>query len=79
MAKYTVYQTTTASWSVEVEADDEDEALEKAYAAAVPDICAQCSGWGRDYSLELGDEWTATDVYDADNNLVWEDRPKAED
>lgn len=22
-----------------------------------PNLCAQCSGWGRDYSLDLGDEW----------------------
>lgn len=26
-------------------------------AKGVPGVCAQCSGWGRDHSLEVGDEW----------------------
>lgn len=25
-----------------------------------PTICAQCGGWGRNYGLELGDEWVAS-------------------
>jgi hypothetical protein len=76
MAKYTVYLTTVASTSVEVEADDPGDALEKADSSYMPQICAQCSGWGKNFSLELGDEWAPTDVYDSDDNLVWEDRPK---
>jgi len=32
-----------------------------------PKICAQCTGWGRDYGLELGDEW---DLASGDRNLA---------
>jgi hypothetical protein len=64
--KYDVYLTTTASTSVQVEAESEDEARDKAYNAEMPSICAQCSGWGREgKSLELGDEWTVSDVMEA--------------
>lgn len=65
MPKYRVFFATTASLSVEVELDDEEierhggdaksAAIEKAYDAMPGDICAQCSGWGRNYSLELGE------------------------
>jgi hypothetical protein len=58
MAKYIVYLTTVASTSVEVEAEDSEDAAEKAGSADMPTICAQCSGWGRDGTyLELGDVW----------------------
>jgi len=40
--------------------DMRELAIDKAYDKA-PSICAQCSGWARDYSLDLGDEWTVTD------------------
>jgi hypothetical protein len=56
MPKYRVDLVTTSSFTIEVEAEDKDEAIEKA-AQEVPGICARCSGWGQDYSLELGDEW----------------------
>lgn len=79
MATYTVYLQTIASTSVEVEADNEDEALDKAYDASMPTICAQCSGWGKESYLELGDVWEANQVADADGKVVWEDRPKRED
>jgi len=35
-----------------------DEIYEK---METPSICAQCSGWGRDHSLELGDDWEIND------------------
>lgn len=38
---------------VTVDAQDEESAIEAAYEA-IPGICAQCSGWGKDYSR---DEW----------------------
>jgi hypothetical protein len=61
--KYTVYFRTMAGTSVQVEAENEDEARDKAYDASMPTICAQCSGWGRPgVYLELGDDWEVTEV-----------------
>jgi len=70
MAKFTVYLTATASTSIEVEAGSPDEAIDKAYGADMPTICAQCSGWGRDTSLELSDVWEVSEVCDADGSLI---------
>jgi hypothetical protein len=57
MPKYRVYFTTGASSSVVVEAEDRSDAIDKASDEfAYPSICAQCSGWGQDYSMDLG-EW----------------------
>lgn len=63
MAKYQVYLSTTASLSVSVDISteglDEDEIEEAAIEAAFNHnhyICAQCSGWGRKHSFDLG-EW----------------------
>jgi hypothetical protein len=63
MAKYRVMMTTTASASIVVEVPDElnehydieEKAIELAFDEA-PSICAQCSGWGKKYSMDLG-EW----------------------
>lgn len=66
MPKYRVFFETTASLSVEVELDDEEierhggdaksAAIEKAYDHIPGGVCAQCSGWGRKFSLDMG-EW----------------------
>lgn len=63
MSKYRVYLGTGASLTVTVEiADDVDpdeakeQAIEKAFDIAPSSVCAQCSGWGQPYSLDLG-EW----------------------
>ena len=32
-----------------------------------PQICAQCTGWNTDWSLELGDEWEIDDDPSAKN------------
>ena len=56
MAKYRVQLETIASMTIEVEAESEEEALDMAFDDAPPDVCAQCSGWGQEWSLELG-EW----------------------
>ena len=57
MPKYRVHLQTIAMTTVEVEADSKDEAFDKALDGDMPTICAQCSGWGRDTNLELGDQW----------------------
>lgn len=63
MAKYRVYLTTGASLGVTVEVDDSldpdaarEAAIEKAFDEAPRGVCAQCSGWGKKWSLDLG-EW----------------------
>lgn len=78
MAKFIVYLTTTASTSVEVDAEDADAAIDKAYASDMPTICAQCSGWGRDTSLEVSDNWDVSEVTDAEGKVVVFDEPAGE-
>jgi hypothetical protein len=39
-----------------VEAKDESEALEIAFAAGFPKLCAQCSGWNQTWSLEITED-----------------------
>jgi hypothetical protein len=59
VAKYRVPLSGYVSVSVTVETDETDpeRIVEEALSEGVPSICAQCSGWGRDHSLEIGDEW----------------------
>jgi hypothetical protein len=68
--KYRVYLTTTASATLDVEVPDdlgEDEAREQAIEEAIQEapsgVCASCSGYGQEWSLELGGDW---DVVPAD-------------
>ena len=61
MPRYRVNLRTVASISVEVEADNEDAALEAGYDQAPYEVCAQCSGWEQPWSLELG-ELEASDI-----------------
>ena len=65
MATRTVHFTTTASLSVDVDVPDDldeaearEKAIELAYDEAPGGVCAQCSGWGRSFSLDLA-EWEA--------------------
>jgi hypothetical protein len=57
MPKYRVYLQTVASTVVTVEAEDKDEAYDKALEVDLPDLCAQCSGWGRDIGIDLAGVW----------------------
>lgn len=59
MAKYRVPLHTSASGTIDVETDETDPEtiVEQALDEGIHGICAQCSGWGRDTSLEIGDEW----------------------
>ena len=81
MPKFTVYFTTTASASVEVEIPQETIDEEGVYVAVAslvesglidtPDICARCGGWGHTYSLELSGEWDTNNVTDEYDKVVW--------
>ena len=64
MPKYRVYLQTVASTVIEVEAEDKNEAYELAVDQDMPTICGQCSGWGGDHNLELGDTWEGDDDID---------------
>lgn len=55
MPKYRVWLQTNAEFGVSVEAEDEEAAIEAAFEHT-RGICAQCSGWGKDTSIDLG-EW----------------------
>ncbi|MGN6128502.1 MAG: hypothetical protein ACTHON_18240 [Humibacter sp.] len=63
MPKYRVPMTTWANATVDVETDETDpEKIFELATEGAPSICAQCSGWGRKHSLEIGDDWEpATD------------------
>ncbi len=68
MAEYTVYLTAYANGSVRVTVPDdmdEDEARDKvineAFEQMPRDVCAQCSGWGQKWTLEISDWDVATE------------------
>ncbi|MFT2016317.1 hypothetical protein ACMA1D_10805 [Streptomyces sp. 796.1] len=47
-----------ATVTVDTEETDPDLIAEEAAEYGdFPTVCAQCSGWGQGFSLELGDEW----------------------
>ena len=54
--KYRVHFETVAGATVYVDAQNEDEAVKKACEELPYSMCASCSGWGRSYSMEMG-EW----------------------
>jgi hypothetical protein len=62
MAKYLVDLTATASTTITVEADNPDDAADKAYAAGTPTLCAQCSGWNNPPGVELSGDWEVAGV-----------------
>ena len=64
--KYKVYLNGHASASVEVEADDIDEAREKAENEVYVSLCHQCA-----HEVEVSDDWETHSVYDDTDHLVW--------
>lgn len=58
-----------AWFNTTVDADDVESAIEQAFEKR-PNLCAQCSGWGREWSLELGDEWELDTVEDENGEEV---------
>lgn len=57
MSRYRVTLTSSAGFYITVEADSEDEAIDLAYDEAPSGVCAHCSGYGQEWSLDLGDDW----------------------
>lgn len=62
MPKYRVAMHTGVSLYIEVEADNEEDAIEEAYQDSPSGVCAQCSGWGQKWNLDLGDFEVDEDV-----------------
>jgi len=66
MAEYKIpFKTGAFTW-VTVEADNYDDAVDKAFVEGMPGVCAQCAGWGNyaaHSGVELGDEWEADETY----------------
>jgi hypothetical protein len=56
MTSYSVHLETVASFSVTVEAEDAEDAIEQAFDLTPSGVCAHCSGWGKKWSMDLG-EW----------------------
>ncbi len=48
----------SATVTVTTDSIDPEEIVELALEEGVHSPCAQCSGWGSDWSLEVSDEWT---------------------
>ena len=65
MAVYHAYFHPTGSFSVKIEIPDDevpefeedlvDRIMDEAYEAVPNSVCAQCSGWGQEWSLDFGD------------------------
>lgn len=61
MTKYRVTLKNIIEFGTTVEAEDADAAVEAAYEMVPYEICGQCSGWNRDYWMEMGGEWSEYD------------------
>jgi hypothetical protein len=75
MPTYRVAMEKVTDILVTVEADDPDEAIDKAYENE-PSLCAHCHGWGQDWSRDDDAEAEAYVVYDENDNTVWT-KPKS--
>jgi hypothetical protein len=64
------------AWATDtVEAEDESEAIEKAFAGGFPGLCAHCSGYSQPWTLEITDQADGWDV-DAGGVTLAEPEPE---
>lgn len=61
LKKYRVRLVRADYFTTEVEAETEEEALDLAYSIT-PELCAQDSGWGQDWNVEV-DDWQDLEVF----------------
>lgn len=71
MSEFKVYFEGMAGLVVTVEADDAEAAIEKAYDEVPSGVCAQCSGWGEKWSLDVPDDWGLDSVADENGDTVY--------
>jgi hypothetical protein len=69
MNTYTVHFTTVASTSLNVEAEDIEEAIDEACNEVYVTLCHQCAR-----EMDLGGEWEPEAVFDRSGKLVWDSR-----
>lgn len=84
MAKYAVYYRPSGSFIVTVEIpdsevpEDKDELVDKlideAYDIVPYGVCAQCSGWGQNWSLDFGDSEVYS-IEDSEGNVLLDEKP----
>ncbi len=70
MPEYTVTFTAETSAVVTVNADDPDDAIERATEHLPGSLCHQCAGYRREYSRDEGDFEPVT-VVDESGDEVW--------
>lgn len=68
MAEYTIYLTAGASTAITVEANDLEDAIERAFERT-PHICGNCAGWGIEAGIDLGD-------WELDDEAAYSDYPE---
>lgn len=68
MSRFRVSLVRVDSTSVVVEAEDEEAALAAAFEEDLPSLCAQCSGWGRDVTVDEGEWTTASELWPDDKS-----------
>lgn len=63
MPKFRVYLTRTDTFSMTIEAEDQESALDEALevASEEADLCAQDTGWGREWGVDAS-EWEEESV-----------------
>lgn len=71
MSEFKVYFEGMAGVVVTVEADDAEDAIEKAYDEIPSGVCAQCSGWREKWSLDVPDDWKLDSVADENGDTVY--------
>lgn len=73
MPKFKVRFQPSADLAVTVEAEDYDDAIDKAYDERPTGICAQCSGWRQPFSLDVvtDDGIEPYEVVDETGERVW--------
>lgn len=75
MKKYKVYGTATVTVTKEVWANDEDEAIEKAYSA-LPCLTAYCGNGGDDKMVGVEEDGESVEVFD---DIEYNDTKEIED
>lgn len=76
--KYTVYLYTTEEIGVNIEADDPDEAVDRAYEQMPGSVCASCAGWGQNW-FRNAEGHEAETVTDENGDTAWEQNSPLDD
>lgn len=75
MPMYRVYLQANADLTIKVEADDPEDAIEKAFEESPSGVCAGCSGWGQKWGLDIG-EFELVEETDYETGVKTEVQPE---